>query len=116
MDISMISDNQAEAALIASLLYHPDFILHSDYLKPGYFYNTENACLYWAISELYKSGVDNIDAINISNMLNSNAGVRKKILEFNLTDIQQFTTMAQYAARHSLEEYKLLVNRVVELR
>ena len=115
MDISMISDNQAEASLIASLLYHPDFILHSDYLKPGYFYNTENSCLYWAISELYKSGIDNIDAINISNMLNSNSWVSKKIKEFNLTDIQQFTAMAQYAARHTLEEYKMLVNRVVEL-
>ena len=115
MDIGMISDNQAEAALVATLLYHPDFVLHSEYLKPGYFYNVENACLYWAIDELYKSGVDNIDALNISNMINSDNRVKRKLEEYNITDIQQFISMAQFAARHTIEEYKLLVNRVVEL-
>ena len=114
MDVGMISDNQAEATLIATLVYHPDFILHSDYLKAGYFYNVENGCIYWAIQELYKNGVETIDALNISNMLNSNGPVKRKIEEYNLTNIQEFINMAQYAARHSLEEYKLLVNTVVE--
>lgn len=114
MDISAISDIQAEAAVIATLVYHPDFILHSDYLKAGYFYNTENGCIYWAIQELYKAGIETIDALNISNMLNSNKAVKRKIEEFNLTDMQEFISMAQYAARHTLEEYKLLVNNIVE--
>ena len=115
MDISAICDTQAEAGVIATLVYHPDFILHSDYLKPGYFYNIENGCIYWAIQELYKNGIETIDALNISNMLNSNKAVKRKIEEYNLTDLQQFITMAQYAARHTLEEYKLLVNNVVEI-
>jgi len=115
MDVGMISDNQAEATLIATLVYHPDFILHSDYLKAGYFYNVENGCIYWAIQELYKNGVETIDALNISNMLNSNGPVKRKIEEYNLTNIQEFISMAQYAARHTLEEYKLLVNTVVEM-
>lgn len=115
MDVGMISDNQAEATLIATLVYHPDFILHSDYLKAGYFYNVENGCIYWAIQELYKNGVETIDALNISNMLNSNGPVKRKIEEYNLTNIQEFINMAQYAARHTLEEYKLLVNTVVEM-
>lgn len=114
MDISAICDTQAEAAVIATLVYHPVFILHSDYLKPGYFYNIENGCIYWAIQELYKAGVDTIDALNISNMLNSNKTVKRKIEEYNLTDLQEFISMAQYAARHTLEEYKLLVNSIVE--
>lgn len=114
MDISAICDTQAEAGVIATLVYHPDFILHSDYLKPGYFYNTENACIYWAIQELYKAGISTIDALNISNMLNSHHGVKQKIEEYNLTDMQEFISMAQYAARHTLEEYKLLVNNIVE--
>lgn len=113
-DISSITDTQAEAGVIATLVYHPDFILHSDYLKPGYFYNVENGCIYWAISELYKVGIETIDALNISNMLNSNRAVKRKVEEFNLNDMQQFINMAQYAARHTLEEYKLLVNNVVE--
>lgn len=114
MDISTICDTQAEAAVIATLVYHPDFILHSEYLKAGYFYNVENGCIYWAIQELYKSGIENIDAMNISNMLNSNRSVKRKIEQYNLTDMQGFIAMAEYAARHTLEEYKLLVNSVVE--
>ncbi len=114
MDISAITDTQAEAGVIATLVYHPDFILHSDYLKPGYFYNVENGCIYWAIQELYKNGIETIDPLNISNMLNSNKAVKRRIEEYNLTDLQEFINMAQYAARHTLEEYKLLVNNVVE--
>ncbi len=114
MDISAICDTQAEAAVIATLVYHPDFILHSDYLKAGYFYNVENGCIYWAIQELYKQGIETIDALNITSMLNSNKGVKKRIEEYNLTNMQEFITMAEYAARHTLEEYKLLVNSVVE--
>lgn len=114
MDISAISDTQAEATVIATLVYHPDFILHSDYLKPGYFYNVENGCVYWAIQELYKAGIDTIDALNISNMLNSNGAVRRKIDASNLNNLQEFINMAQYAARHTLEEYRLLVNTIVE--
>ena len=114
MDISTICDTQAEAGVIATLVYHPEFILHSDYLKAGYFYNKENGCIYWAIQELYKAGIETIDAMNISSMLNSNKAVKRKIEEYNLQDMQQFISMAQYAARHTLEEYKLLVNSVVE--
>lgn len=114
MDISNICDIQAEAAVIATLVYHPEFILHSDYLKPGYFYKKENGCIYWAIQELYKAGIETIDAMNISSMLNSNKAVKRKIEEHNLQDTQSFIGMSQYAARHTLEEYKLLVNSVVE--
>ena len=114
-DISLISDNQAEASVIATLVYHPDFILHTDYLKPSYFYNVENGCIYWAIQELYKNGVDVIDAINITNMLNSNKAVKKKIEQCNLTNMQEFISMSQFACRHTLEEYKLLVNNVVTM-
>ena len=114
MDISAITDTQAEAGVIATLVYHPEFILHSDYLKPGYFYHKENGCLYWSISELYKAGIDNIDAMNISNMLNSNKAVKRTVEEYNINNIQEFISMAQYAARHTLEEYNLLAKTVVE--
>lgn len=115
LDISMISDNQAEAGVIATLVYHPEFILHTDYLKPSYFYNVENGCIYWAIQELYKNGVETVDAINITNMLNSNRAVKKKIEQYNLSNMQDFINMSQYACRHTLEEYKLLVNNVVTM-
>lgn len=113
MDFSLLTDTQAEAGVIATLLYHPEFILHTDYLKSRYFYNVENGCIYWAISELYKKGIDNIDAMNLTTMLNSNTAVKKKIDEYNLSDIQNFINISKYAARHTIEEYKLLVDQVV---
>lgn len=114
-DYSVLSDNQAEAGVIATLVYHPEFILHTDYLRPSYFYNVENGCIYWAIEELYKNGIETIDAINITNMLNSDSTVKKKIEEHNLTDMQEFINMSKYACRHTLDEYKLLVDNVVTM-
>ena len=113
--ISDLSDNQAEAGVIATLVYHPEFILHTDYLKPSYFYRVENGCIYWAINDLYKSGVEIIDALNITNMLNSDQAVKRKMSECNLTDMHEFIEMSRYACRHSLEEYKLLVGNVVTM-
>lgn len=114
-DISILNDSGAEGSAIATLIYHPEFILHTDYLKARFFYNVENGCIYWAIQELFKAGIDHIDAINLTNMLNSNHAVKKKIEEYNLSDMQEFVSMAQYAARHTLEEYKLLANTIIEM-
>ena len=50
MDVLELADNQAESGVISTLVYHPEFILHSDYLKAGYFFNQDNGCIYWAIS------------------------------------------------------------------
>ena len=48
-------------------------------------------------------------------MLNSNKAVKKKIEEYNVSDIQQFIDLAQYAARHTLEEYLLLARNIVTM-
>ena len=37
MEISELSDIQSESGVIGTLIYHPEFILHTDYLHPGYF-------------------------------------------------------------------------------
>lgn len=108
-------DTQAESGIIATLMRHPEFIMQSDYLQPRYFYNIENGCIYWAIGELYRQGIDNIDAFNLSNQLKSNKATSKKIEEYNLTDMQKFIDLAEYAARETIEEYHVLVNQVVEL-
>ena len=83
MEISELSDIQSESGVIGTLIYHPEFILHTDYLHPGYFYGVENGCIYWAIQELYKSGITNIDAYNISNKLQSHKSVQKTIEKYN---------------------------------
>lgn len=115
MDVVELADNQAESGVVSTLVYHPEFILHSDYLKPGYFFNQDNGCIYWAISELYKKGIDNIDAFNISNMLASNKAVQNTINKYNLPSIQEYIDLCSETARHTLEEYKLLAQSVVTL-
>lgn len=114
MESTMV-DVQAEAEVIATLLFHPDFILHTEYLKAKYFYDVFNGSIYWAIQQLYQNGVDNIDAINLMNMLNSNASVKRVVAENNLSNLNEFIDLAQYAARHTLDEYKLAVKTVVTM-
>ena len=75
-------------------------------MKPWAFYHKEQGCFYWAILNLYRSGITDIDSISIQGMLNSNQAVKKKIAEYNLSDINTYMNLSKYAARHTLEEYK----------
>ena len=115
MDIAELSDIQSESGVIGTLIYHPEFILHTDYLLPGYFYGVENGCIYWAIQELYKDGITNIDAYNVSNKLQSHKGVSKTIEKYNLPSVQEFMELYKGTARHTLEEYKMLAENLVTL-
>lgn len=115
MDIAELSDIQSESGVIGTLIYHPEFILHTDYLQPGYFFGVENGCIYWAIQELYKSGITNIDAYNISNKLQSNKSVQKTIEKYNLPSVQEFIELYKETARHTMEEYKMLADNIVTL-
>lgn len=115
MNITELSDIQSESGVIGTLIYHPEFILLTDYLKPGYFYGVENGCVYWAIQELYKDGITNIDAYNISNKLQSHHGVQRTIEKYNLPAVQEFVELYKETARHTAEEYKMLANNIVTL-
>lgn len=113
MNISNLSDIQSESGVIGTLIYHSDYIAHSEYLKPNHFYNKENACIYWAIQELFKEGITTIDAYNISNKLQSHRGVQNTIDKYNLPSIQEFIELYKETARNSLEEYKMLADNIV---
>ena len=115
MDIRELSDIQSESGVIGTLVYHPEFILHTDYLLPSYFFGVENGCIYWAIQELYKSGITNIDSYNISNKIQSHHGVQKTIEKYNLPAIQEFIELYKETARHTIEEYKMLADNIVTL-
>ena len=41
-NIEQLSDVKSESGIIGTLIYHPDYIAHSDYLKPNYFYEKDN--------------------------------------------------------------------------
>lgn len=115
MDIQEISDIQSESGVIGTLIYHPEFILHSDFLKPNYFVGKENGSIYWAIQELYRDGITNIDAYNLSNKLHSNKGVEKTLEKYNIPNVEEFIELYKETARETLEEYKGLAQTVTAL-
>ena len=115
MEIAELSDIQSESGIIGTLIYHPEFVLHTDYLQPGYFYGIENGCIYWAIQELYKEGISNIDAYNVSNKLQSNRAVTKTVEKYNLPSVQEFIELYKETARHTIEEYKMLADNIITL-
>lgn len=112
-DYSELKDIAAESAVISSLLNHPEFILHSDWLKAEHFSQKENGAIYWAINELYRKGITNIDEVNLNNQLSSNKAVANLMTTHNLSDVSKYMDLAGYAARDTLEEYIELCNTVL---
>jgi len=112
-NIEILSDTQSEAGIIATLIAHPDFLLYSEQMKPNYFLDTTNACLFWAISELYKQNITNIDAYNLISTIDSNKAIKKQIGEEVTTEnIKDILSLSVYIARDTSEEYKKLVSNV----
>jgi len=109
-----ISDTMAEAGIIATLIYNPTYIVHGDQLKYTHFYNKETSCLYWAIDQLIKQGVDNIDSFNLTTTLNSNEGVKNTFDKYNI-NLDEYINLSRNVKRDTIEEYKVLVNRVLSL-
>ena len=113
--ISELTDSAAEGGVIASLIYHPEFLLSDNNLRPKFFYNQENQVLFWAINELVSKGVTSIDALNLKNALWSNPAVQRVSEKYGLTNIQEYISLAKIASRETYEEYKLLANTVITL-
>ena len=109
-----ISDTQAEAGIIATLIFNPTYFLHSEQLKYTHFYNQESGILYWGISQLVKQGVENIDSFNLTTMINSNNGMSNTFNKFGI-DLENYISLSKNITRNSIEEYKILVNRVLAL-
>ena len=110
-----LSNMQAEGGIIASFIYHPEFISHFDHLRPKCFSDEGNQCIVWALQELSKKGIDNIDAFNIDTALSSNPAVFRKMKEYNIKSIQEFIDLGKYTARNTVQEVKPLVDEVVTL-
>lgn len=114
--IELPHDIQAEAGVIASIIYNPEFVLHSEILRPEHFYTNENKCYYWAIWSLYiEDKVEKIDAFNLMTKINSDKGVKNTISSLNLPSIQEFIDLSKGVARGTIEEYKLLTKRIISM-
>ena len=115
MDIAELSDIQSEAGIIGSLIAHPEYIEHTEFLQPRYFYSGDNQLMFWAIKELTTEGITNLDSYNITNKLKSNKAVQKNIERYNIPSIQDWIEYFRIVQRDSLEEYKTLAEDVTTL-
>lgn len=115
-DLKQLSDNKAEAAVISTLLYHPEFLGHSTNLREKNFYLTENQLFYWAIKELYlKHKITEITASKLDNVFNSNLAVKRELSKYNIKSIQEYIDLANYGKVDDVSSYKMFVKRILDL-
>lgn len=114
MNVCDISDVGSEAGVVASVILQPDLVFYSEQLTPHHFTNAQNAYLYYAICELAKRNIKKIDAYNITNVLNSNSATREKASTIlTIPAINDFIAHAPAIARNTVEEYKMIAERVL---
>lgn len=114
-DIKDLVDIHAESGVISTLMRHPKFITHSDFLRPEYFYQNDNRCIYTAIREMFKQGIETIDAFNIQTFINSDPQLKNTFSMYNMSSLQEYVDISLDVARNTPEEYKTLARRVAAL-
>lgn len=105
---------ESEAGVIATLVRHPEFSFYSEDLLPGHFTEKTNSCIYIAITGLAKNGISTIDPYNILEFLNSSDSTRKFASEITIERLNELMDMCDVLARHTPEEYKMLVGTVLD--
>lgn len=114
MNLHDIKNIESEAGIIATILNKPEYTFHSEQLKPNHFSDEQNAYIYYAISELAKKGIDNIDAYNITNVLNAKESTKKQTEKITISDLNELIDLSKLVARDSLEEYNMLTKNVLD--
>ncbi len=117
MKTDTIKDNKAEAVVISTLLYHPEFIAHSPALRERCFHNTDNQLMFWAISKLFKDQhVSQIGPLELENVINSNGSVAKEWKKANnVKSMQDYIDLANNSKTDDIQAYKMYVKRVLDL-
>ena len=110
---SDINDLNAEAGVVATLIHHPDFYFHAEELLPQHFTSLSNRAIYTALSKLAGCGVDHVDALNIVEVLRSSPATQDVLSQLSVEQLQEFIIQSPDIARHSVEEYRLLVSNIL---
>lgn len=122
-NICDIKDINSEAGIIASIIMKPEFTFFSEQLLPNHFFDSQNAYVYYAVCELAKRGINQIDAYNITNILNMKSArpyfepkevADKNVEAITIQALNDLIETGKYIARESVEEYKLLVANVLD--
>lgn len=109
-----INSRESESGVIATLIHHPDYIFYSENLLPNHFTVVSNQCVYTAILNLTKNGIFTVDAYNIIETLNAMDSTRRFAAELTLERLNELIDISDVLARHTVEEYKMLVSNVLD--
>ena len=109
-----ISSIDSEAGIIASLIHNPEFVFYSEHLLPNHFTKQDNGYVYTAITNLVRQGIMTVDPYNIVESLESSEATRGYVRELSLDRLNELMDMSDVLARHSIEEYKMLVSNVMD--
>lgn len=109
-----INSIESESGIIATLIQHPDFVFYSEYLLPNHFTNDDNKCVYTAVCDLAHRNIQTVDPYNIIEVLESNEATRKFAKDLTVEKLNELMDMSDVLARHSIEEYQMLVSNVMD--
>lgn len=107
-----IYDPQAESGVIASLLYDPELIVHSDFLSPDAFYDRVSAIIYYAIRCLYEKN-QSIDSFSISQEIKTNEAIKGSYDTVTMPSIEEVKSLGEYIRRSKPEDYIELAKEVM---
>ena len=81
---------------------------------PNHFTNEENRYIYQAICSLARDGITTIDPYNIIQALSAKEATRRFADELSIDQLYTLMDNSDSIARNTVEEYKLLVNNVMD--
>lgn len=113
MDVKELQNPAAEAGIICTLIYNPDFYFHGTMLTPKMFYDKTNGFIYYAIGKLAEKGVQNIDVYNISMVLSSNAFTIGETKSVTTDVLNEIISNGKVLSRDTVDEYVVMVKNVV---
>lgn len=114
MRVDDINSIESEGGIIASLIHKPELSFYSEYLLPNHFTNKGNRIVYTAICELARRGITKIDPYNMIEVLNASDATRKYADELSVDQLNELVENSDILARSSVEEYKMLVQNVMD--
>lgn len=109
-----INSLDSESGIIASLIHHPEFTFYSEHLLPNHFTNRDNQYVYLAIQLIAQKGITVVDPYNIIEVLSSSETTRKYANELSIDKLQELMDMSDVLVRNSVEEYRVLVDNVLD--
>ena len=114
VDLEELKREESEAAVIATLINHPDYAFFSENLKSEHFFERENQLLYKAIKQLNEDGVSNIDSFNILEVLRSDPKTWQEAARISGKAIDDLVESSVDFSRNTVEEYQIVVNNVLD--